>query len=627
MHSGLCKLAAAILVVLASGWSAHASPPPEPEIFPLAEVRAGLEGHGLSVFSGAEPERFEVKILGVWRDISPGTSFILAMLSGQNLAETGVIAGMSGSPVYIDDRLVGAVSFGWTFSQQPVAGITPIELMRKLSAEEATGGVRAVGARARAAAAPDFASVVRREFSPELLDDQLARLAPSPAGGANQGVLWSTVGFGPGSRTWLESNLGTVAAAGSVSVDRADDLVAGSAVAGLLMDGDLRLAATGTVTDRRDDEVLAFGHPFLGLGPLSVPMATAEVITVMSSSFSSFKISNLGRVVGAFELDRMAGVRGHLGRSARMIPLTVRVEGDGEREFEMRVADLPLLAPSLLATAVLGSVDVTTQVGGMQGVDLEAVLELESPAETAEGVPSSRGRLAIRQSFDGENAPFAAALHLFAFAAYVMNNDFEPIALRSVDVKLTQHPEPRTARLVAAHSSKTLVRPGERVTLHLDLAAHRGERTRRSVEVTVPTGLPDGRYSLLVGDGVSVDAARFAVEPPSPVSLDQALRLLRSLHSRNELVVLGVFGGAGLSVAGEILPQLPGSVRSIWSAAPSSTAVPLGLAVAQQIEFDLEVPTQGIVRVDLEVERQEPLTAPTTGSSGRSGGGAGEGDE
>lgn len=626
MHKGLCTCLAGILALLGAAEAARAEPPPAPEIFPLEEVEPGLEGYGLSVFSGAEPERFDVEILGVWRDISPGISFILAMLSGQNLDETGVIAGMSGSPVYIDGRLVGAVSFGWTFAQRPVAGITPIELMRELSVESSSGEPRAMASR-HAAAAPALENLVRRELAPELLTQQLSQLAASPAAGAERGVLWSTVGFGRSSRTWLESSLGTVAAAGSVETAPEEPLAPGSAVAGLLVDGDLRLAATGTVTDLHAGEVLAFGHPFLGLGALSVPMATAEVITVMSSSFSSFKISNLGQVIGAFELDRKAGVRGHLGRTAPMIPMAIRIEGDVDREYAIRVVDLPLMAPSLVATAVLGAVDATTQIGGLQGVDLDAVLELERPAEASGGEGVSLGQLRIRQSFDGEGAPFTAALHLFSFTAYLMNNDLEPLTLRSVDVTLTQHPEPRTARLVAAHSSKTLVRPGERVTLHLDLAEYRGERTRRSLDVTIPTGLPDGRYSLLVGDGVSVDAARFAVEPPAPVSLDQALRLLRSLHSRNELVVLGVFGGAGLAVAGEVLPQLPGSVRSIWGAAPSSSAVALGLAVAQQIVFEVDGPTQGIVRVDLEVERQEPLTSPSTGSSGNANSGDGKGGE
>jgi hypothetical protein len=198
----------------------------------------------------------------------------------------------------------------------------------------------------------------------------------------------------------------------------------------------------------------------------------------------------------------------------------------------------------------------------------------------------------------------------------MLNNRLAEVELAGLDIELTQFERPRTARLVEAHAAKTVVRPGDRVSVNLDLMAFRGDRFRQSIELELPTGLADGRYSLLVGDGVSVDVARLMIERSEPVTFAQALDFLRSLHSRRQLVVLGVFSGAGLAVAGEVLPQLPGSVRSIWGAAASGSAVPLRLTVAHEDVAELDVPLEGILRIDLEVRRQEPLASETEGESG-----------
>ena len=561
------------------------------EILPLDEVHSGQRGYGLSVFQGDQPERFEVEVLGVWENIRPGTSYILARLSGRGLETSGVIAGMSGSPVYLDDRLAGAVAFAWPFAREAVAGITPIERMRRLYSAQPGAATPLRGAPVAA-----IEQMVAADLPPDLLDRGLELLRSEVVDSFGSGLMWSVVGFGELSRQRLASGVGSVAPAGTSRLPPAE-LVPGGSVAGVLIDGDLRLAATGTVTDRSGDSLLAFGHAIFGVGELSVPMATSEVVTVLSSQFSSFKIANLGSVVGAFDLDRAAGLRGRLGAAAPMVPLNISIAGQRRAEFDLRLADLPQLTPTLAAISVLAALESATQAGGSQGLDMKARLDL-----------GEHGELLIRQSFDGDSAALEAAIHLLAFAGFVTNNPMAEVRLTAIDVELEQYPQPRLARLVEAHASRTLLQPGERLTLNLDLMAYRGERFRESIELELPTSLPDGRYSLLVGDGASVDVARLAIERSTPVRFHQALDLLRGLHSRRDLVVLGVFGSQGLAVAGETLPQLPGSLRSIWAAAPSGGAQPLGLAVAQQKERRLETPVSGLLRVELEVRRREPVT-------------------
>lgn len=599
MHSRVCTSTWLLaLILLATGTGAGDQ---SQGIFPLAEVEPGMRGHGLSVFSGLEPERFEVEVLGVWRNLRPGTSYILAELSGRGLEESGVIAGMSGSPVYLDGRLAGAVAFAWPFSRRAVAGITPIEAMRQIAADQGSTAP-AVGS-----FSPTLGQLAAADFPSGLLGDGISLLAPVGAAPGVPGILWTTVGFGEQSRGLLARHLGSVAVAGGAASEASAELVPGSSVAGVLVDGDLRLAASGTVTDRSGEELLAFGHQFLGVGPLQVPMAGAEVVTVLPSQMQSFKVTNVGEVVGAIELDRMVGIRGRLGARAPTTPLGIRVRGDRAENFELLLADLPVLAPTLVAVSVLGSLDAATHSQGDQGLDLVGRFEL-----------GDDGELTVRQSFDGLGAATQAATYLLAYTSFILNNRLADVELESLDIELTQYDQPRTASLVEAHAAKTVVRPGDRVPVNLDLVAYRGDHFRRAIELEIPTSLEDGRYSLLVGDGVSVDVARLMIERAEPVTFAQALDFLRSLHSRRQLVVLGVFAGAGLAVAGEVLPQLPGSVRSIWGAAASGSALPLRLAVAHEDVAELEVPLEGILRIDLEVRRQEPLGAQDEGE-GREG--------
>jgi hypothetical protein len=557
---------------------------------PIAEIQRGQRGYGLSVFAGSEPERFDVEVIGIMRNVTPDTSYILARLTGKGLEASGVAGGMSGSPVFLDGRLAGAVAFSWAFTKEAIAGITPIESMRQLS-----------GLKPLPITPPpppvNLSDLLAGRLPQDLLTTQLAKLRPRLVEGATSAVQWSASGFGERSTDLLRQALGNVGSGGKAAPGAVpDELVPGSAVAVVLVDGDFQLAAYGTVTDQYGDQVLAFGHPFLGLGPVRVPMATSEVLTILSSQNASFKIANSGRIVGAFEQDRKMGIQGRIGAEAPMVPMTLRVNGERLRTFRMRLAELPEFMPLLVGSSVLAGLESASYTTGSQSLDLKARLRLKH-----------YGDLEVRQSFDGDNAGVDAAAFLLSIVAYLSQNTLEKVALENIEVELDQSTQPRAVTLVGANASRTVVRPGDRVTLNLDLVAYRGDRFRRSLSLDLPQDLPAGRYSLLVGDGASVDAARVAMEPAEPVTFQQVLELLRSFHSRRDLMVLGVYGGPGLSVAGEVMPRLPGSVRSLWGAAPSNSAAVLRTTVAQERREELEAPLQGLVRIDLEVRRREPL--------------------
>ncbi len=583
MHRGVCSWAGLVAMTLLPA----AVVAQEDAAFPLAEVAPGLRGTGWSVFQGSEPEAFDVEVLGLWHDaVAPDTSYILARLSGRGLEDTGVIAGMSGSPVYIDDRLIGAVSFGWPMSQEAIAGITPIEQMRRLRGAEA-------GAPPSGPGTPlvDLETLARAEFSPTLLERAWAAARPRPDG-TGTGLLWTGAGFAPQGRALLGRALGAELVPAGRAPQLDGEIAPGDAVAAVLMTGDLQLAATGTVTDRSGDELLAFGHPFLGLGDVRLPMTKAEVVTVVSSRMQSFKLANLGPVVGAFDLDRAPGVRARLGLEAALVPLTVAVRGSREAHYDLAVVDLPQLVPALVATGVVGAVDATTQAAGVGTVDLTARLEL-----------AGRAPMVVEQSFDGEGAAVQAGLYLLALTGLLVDNPWGAVDLEGIAVEVRQGPEPRGARVLAAHPERRVVVPGESLAIDVELAPFRGEPFRQRLEIEIAEGLPDGPYFVLIGDGASADAARLAIEKAAPETLDQVLTLLRSLSSRRELVALGLRPAAGLRVAGEALPALPGSLRSLWQASDAVGAQALELALTPLVVTPLPVPAAGLTRVDLEVRR------------------------
>lgn len=608
-----------------------------------SELMRGQKGYGLSVFAGTEPERFEVEVLGVMRNSRPEMSYILARLTGQDLERSGVAAGMSGSPVYIDGRLAGAVAFSWLFGLDAIAGITPIDAMRQLSnlpdaelprASPRSFGTRSFGTRSFGGRSfgktPDpsglevsFEDLVKREFATDQLDAELRRLAWTPPGaaGAATAMHWTASGFGATAFALLEQSFpgltgsgltgsgltgsgltGTgspapaTAAAGMLAGGQAEiesgELVPGSAVAALMVQGDLSLAGHGTVTDRHGDEILAFGHPMFALGPVDLPLATSEVVTVLSSAINSFKLSNAGAVIGSFDQDRQAGVRGRLGRIAPTTPLRVELGGLAQHEYHMRVANIPQMRPVLIAVSALGALDSGSYSGGSQGLDLYAEFTL----------PDYQN-LVLRQSFDGEQAGMQSILYLLNFALYLENTTLAQVDIAAVDVELDQVDRPRSAALVAAHPERRRVAPGATVPVILELQAFRGERYRERFDVEIPEHAGDGRYVVILGDGTSMDAVRLAVEQSAPQSIEQVLSFLGSLHSRRQLQAFGLASGSGLALAGEALPDLPDSMRSVFNAAATPAQVPLNLTIVHEQLTTLERPIDGVARIDFQVER------------------------
>ncbi len=565
-------------------------------------VRAGMHGYGESVFEGTAVDRFDVEVLGVLRDISPGSSYILARLTGHHLEQTGVIAGMSGSPVWIDGKLAGAVAFAWPFSHEAIAGITPIAAMRSIPSAAPWG-------RAPGAPAASWNELLSRRLPEDLLARAAERLVSADGLDARPAVEWSMRGLSERGVARLTRAIPALAPGISGKSSQAPtNLSAGAAVAAVFIDGDFQLAATGTVTERDGDRILAFGHPIAGLGDIDLPMASADIVTVLGSTMSSFKLSNTGPVVGTFVRDHASGTLGELGRMPRTVALDVTVESPIERRYAMRLARIPDLIPVLTGIGAFSALDAATSAGGVQGLDLDLSVEM-----------AGGRRLELSQSFDGAGAAGHAIQFLFAVVDFLVHNDLAEPDLQRLELRLRPFDTQRAAQVVAAHPDDPRVHPGDKTAVTVDLRDYRGAVERQKLEVEIPKDLPAGQYVLMVGDGASLDAIRFALEPVVPTSLDGALKVLSSLGSTRQLGYLGVAPGGGVVAETGALPRLPPSIRSIWAAGAPSSRV-LRAAIVQQDRIAERRPVTGLARVDFEVERPQTLDAddPALGPPGSS---------
>ena len=588
----LAPLLAALLVPAASSAT---------DILPVDQVRPGMTGVGRTVFEGTEIQEFKVQISGVLENVGPQQSMILARLEGGPLKETGVIAGMSGSPVFIEGKLVGAVAFGFPFSKETIAGITPIgEMIEYTSTHPATP--RAASAKFRVPFGPGGPAA---PLDPKSLMAALRRPLPSvtvEAGALRAGALPPQLagasltplalplvfsGFDPASFEWAKSLfagmgfqpvLGT--GHGKPTTGPLPDLQPGAAVGVSLIEGDLDLSATGTITHIDNDRVYAFGHPFYNLGPTQFPMRKAYVYSVFPSLYQSWKISSPADPVGTIEQDRTTAIAGRIGKTPRMIPVRVKLgtSRGQDRTFEFRMVDDELFSPVLAFVALASVLQSNERAYGTSTMKVEAKLTLSGGREVR-----------LEDLFTQEQPAMQTAALVAAPIAYLMGNDFERVTVDEVEVQVSSMETIQTATVQRAWIERTgPVRPGTTVPLKIQLQTYRGEIKTETVPLTVPATARAGTYSLLVADGSAMTAIeqREMRQPFVPRNLEQLLRAINNLRHNNHLYARLVRPEDGAIVSGEYLQSLPPSVLTVLGGSDQSGNV-VPIRTASVWEFDL----------------------------------------
>jgi hypothetical protein len=595
----------AVLVMLAGG-ALLASRPQASPFFPIDQVRPGQVGVGRTVFSGTTIEEFKVHVLGVLRNVlGPRRDLILARLEGGPLATTGVIQGMSGSPVYLDGKIVGAVSYSiGSFPREPIAGITPIAEMIDAVDHPAPrpngAGLSLTWPVTPSAVFDVLATLARRAAAPVrppgfdlgvVGPPTLADLAPAlrPIGAAMV-LNGFESGVGSGLRTALSSG-GAGAQAPASSAPRAtpaSTLRPGDPVGMSLIRGDLEMGPTGTVTWVDGTRVYAFGHPFLNLGPTSFAMTQSNVLAVLPSLDASMKLSSLGAVIGTISQDRATAVGGSLGPGPRELEVSVRLTSDraADRQFRFFVLHDPFLTPIFSFVAVLNSLAAYERETG--------VLSIHATGSASFGAD---GRVILDDYFTGEAALAAAASHLTAPIAAAVTNEFKTVRPEKLDLHLHVSEQQRAATIERAWLDTTRPHYGGTHTVHVLLRDYRGATETVTVPITMPAQAA-GPVTLLVSDAVSLGSLeQRELRPGRATSWPETVTRLNDSRRNNRIYVRLIAAGPGTVVGGETLSGLPASVRSVIDADASVATA----AVARTIVGAWDRPLDRVVRGSREI--------------------------
>ena len=577
---------------------------------PLSQVEKGMRGYGETVFEGNRLDRFDVEILGVLHNIGPGQNLIMAKVDSPEIRRSGVIAGMSGSPIYIDGKVIGALAYAWQFAKEPIAGITPIEEMLKI-AQASPAGAASVSAAAPRMSGAEFLKAITNHQTEEMFDRLAASLGATAVDSTTRPIAipLSMSSFAPETISRFSKYLGAMGfeavPAGSTSTSvnpQATDtspFKPGDAIGAVLLNGDFNVAATGTVTHIEGNRIYAFGHPFLDLGAVSFPMAKAEIVTVMPSLASSFKLSNSGAVVGSFQQDRATGIMGVMGEKADMIPIDLKVDGSGPSQtYHVNIVRHSVLSPLILAMAADSVVANAQRAAGERTVLLDSEIRVKGIEQP----------IRLREGWAGAQARQAIPAYLAVVAAYVMSNEFRPADIESVKLHLTHDDQLKIAKLTEASIETPpsgRIMPGDTVKVRTVLKPYRGESFVETFDVKIPDNQTPGNAYLLVGSGSVLNQVDFSLVPPDPRTLEQVIATLERLRPSTELTVGLYSTGEGAVTAGVYLPNLPPSVRAIVAAdtsngaqaavryhASSHTAKALGYIVDGAVKIDIDVKPQ-----------------------------------
>lgn len=578
-----------------------------PDIFPLSDVKPGLKGYGLTVVSGSAIDRFDVEVLGLLPNASPGRTSIVVKVAGLGLEDSGIVAGMSGSPVYFDGKLAGAIAAGWGFTKQPIGLVTPIESMLTIDAPSVVPAGTVAGGTSLAAASASFLEAATASEGERIaaLEAGFRRFGPRDGGAVNalaataSGIPTASLARWQDALARLSLRDVAVAAAGSdPAAAPPGPLSGGSSISALLVDGDLRLAATGTVTSvSPDGRFLAFGHPFLNFGELELPVAPASVVTVVPNFFQSFKIGVPGKAVYRLTKDRDTGVAGRTDHVALLLPVRFEFKTPGApiRKMTWSVSPQPRLLPILLALTTDGALNL------LDPTPRERTLAFRVSIETA------AGPITYEDEATGARARDVATLTTATLAGIIADNDFEDPKLSGVSITVSSEAGERRMRIVDADLVSRRVAPGEDVVATVRLEDRRGRVTTRALRLRVPPECPEGKAVFLVADGSTTSAMHVLLNPVEPRSLSDFGAWVARLVPGNRLVTSLLVPSRGAATGRATLSALPPTAATLLARGADSSPEPGRGDVAQRIvaeaETTLDRPLTGSIRLELDVER------------------------
>jgi len=525
---------------------------------PLDQIHEGMKGVALTVFQGTKPEPMNVEVLGVLRNVNgPKGDVILVRLVGTKPEYTGVVAGMSGSPVYLEGKLAGALAFRiGEFSKEAIAGVTPIAEMleidpldRRPAPGPAPAGYTKANQTARTASPGGEATLPLADYGNYLKPIE----APLAFAGFSEETLHL---YGP---QFASTGIVPVMGIGSAS-DRKqpEPLEPGSAVSAVLVRGDMDVAATCTVTYVDPQRLLACGHPLLQFGLVDLPMTKATVLATLPSPLNAFKIVNTTEAAGSFVQDRHSGILGLLGKEPRMIPVTVTIHGEAaSREYHYEVLNNARLSPLAMTATVFNALHDTNDYGEDITYRMSGVLKVK-------GYPEVTLKNLFVSIDNAQPAAMLAATTIGDRFGRIYDNPFDAPDVQSVKLDFDLVRERRWARLETSRTDVTEARPGDQILVETVLRPYRGERLVRQIPIRIPASASKGILRILVSDGDTLDRLRRGMPLANrKLGLASTIALLNKEHANNRVYVSLFESDPEAMVADKVMPTLPLSVMNV----------------------------------------------------------------
>lgn len=566
----------------------------------LSEVKEGMQGTARTVFRGSVPEEFSVEILGVVPGgIGPRQDMIVGRISGGGADRTAVFAGMSGSPVYINGKLVGAISYSFPFSKEAICGITPIEQM--VSMFEDRQPARTVAREPRSfsfaelASTDIFAGLARQRSNGVVSGVSQGSPMMAVAGQSFQRIAtpMTFTGFSQETLSMFspqltQAGLLPVAAAGGAApmspmkTADASTLVGGTSVSMQLTRGDYSMAAAGTVTLRDGDKVYAFGHPFLNLGSSDLPMSESHVVTVIPNINNSFKLAVPDAMVGSMTQDLATGVFGKLGKAPAMIPvkLNISTSRGGTETVNFEVARDEFLTPLLLNMAIYNAVTANERGLGDTTVDIKGTVKLKGQQP-----------ISIQRKFAGAQAQLMASGSVVAPVAVLLKSRFDDLNIEGITVDVASTDGTQTASLDRLSIDRTQVEAGETVEIQAFARTNAGRVYVQRIPVTIPKDTPAGAFKIIVGDGSQVQKES-ASQHFVPATLADLVATINDLKTSDRLYAVGTRTSAGAVMGSNEMPNLPPSMIATLNNDRTTGVVK---PTVQTVVFDKSLPPSEMI--------------------------------
>ena len=578
----LAKLAVSALLLGALAVSS--APPDSTEIMPLFQVRAGMQGYAYTIFAGDQIEKFDLEVLGVLPNfLGPKQSIILVQLKGPKVEHTGVVAGMSGSPVYLEGKLAGALSLKLgIFTKEAIAGVTPIEDVLRPPTESAV------------------AQANPQQFS--LPNNALARNTLS-SGSSLEPIETPLVfsGFQPAALQQFAPQLqsyGFVAAQGGTAEARPEDghLVAGDMAGMVLVQGDASINAACTVTAVQGDRVFLCGHPFMNLGDVQMPMARSRVVTTLSSELASTKIVNVGGPIGTITGDHLTSVTGRLGAPPAMIPLDLTfVTGSAEKKLHFELVNHPKLTPLLVALTTFNGISQNSLYGEGTTLRLTGEIRLQGhvPVQVENTMPDSLPIALVVQNMFGR----------------LFSNNYEIPTVEHIALRVESQPGRKSYTIDSAWLEKGEAAPGDNLKVRVLLQPYRGPARIEEATVHVPDQIARGAtLRVLVSDADWMNRASRGFNFPGmpgaagPEGLDQLITLMNR-ERRNDRLYVGLFVPAPTLVWDDKeLPNVPLSQINMIDGRPApGTVQVLRESLSSESSIALGGPVSGLISLNLQI--------------------------